>query len=133
MAGLRPGALMQRAATGLATICLELLGRAHGVRVVLLVGSGDNGGDALFDGAVLSARGARVTAVAGDVLYYDGRATKEENFRERTGIARRGSDGWRRGEQPVADVRYLDVLGGRLFYEAARPDGAHELRTETAG
>jgi hydroxyethylthiazole kinase-like uncharacterized protein yjeF len=63
MTGLRPGVLMQRAATGLATICLGLLGRAHGVRVVLLVGSGDNGGDALFAGAVLAGRGARVTAV----------------------------------------------------------------------
>ncbi|WP_138756819.1 NAD(P)H-hydrate dehydratase [Modestobacter altitudinis] len=63
MAGLRPGVLMQRAATGLATVCLGLLGRAHGVRVVLLVGSGDNGGDALFAGAALAARGAQVTAV----------------------------------------------------------------------
>jgi hydroxyethylthiazole kinase-like uncharacterized protein yjeF len=63
MAGLRPGALMQRAATGLATVCLGLLGRAHGIRVVLLVGSGDNGGDALHAGAVLAARGASVTAV----------------------------------------------------------------------
>ena len=59
MAGLRPGVLMQRAATGLATICLGLLGRASGVRVVLLVGSGDNGGDALFAGAVLATRGAQ--------------------------------------------------------------------------
>ncbi|WP_138732929.1 NAD(P)H-hydrate dehydratase [Modestobacter excelsi] len=63
MAGLRPGVLMQRAAAGLAAVCLQLLGRAHGVRVVLLVGSGDNGGDALFAGAVLAARGAHVTAV----------------------------------------------------------------------
>jgi hydroxyethylthiazole kinase-like uncharacterized protein yjeF len=63
MATLPPGTLMQRAATGLATVCLGLLGRASGVRVVLLVGSGDNGGDALFAGAVLAGRGAQVTAV----------------------------------------------------------------------
>ncbi|WP_164699890.1 NAD(P)H-hydrate dehydratase [Modestobacter sp. KNN46-3] len=63
LAGLPAGALMQRAATGLATVCLGLVGRAHGVRVVLLVGSGDNGGDALFAGALLAQRGARVTAV----------------------------------------------------------------------
>jgi hydroxyethylthiazole kinase-like uncharacterized protein yjeF len=76
LARLRPGALMQRAATGLATICLGLLGRAHGVRVVLLVGSGDNGGDALFAGAVLAARGAQVTAVllAPDRAHADGLA-----------------------------------------------------------
>ena len=54
---------MQRAATGLATVCLRLLGAAYGRRVVLLVGTGNNGGDALFAGAVLARRGARVTAV----------------------------------------------------------------------
>jgi ADP-dependent NAD(P)H-hydrate dehydratase / NAD(P)H-hydrate epimerase len=63
LAGLRPGVLMQRAATGLAATCTGLLGRASGVRVVLLVGSGDNGGDALFAGASLAGRGAQVTAV----------------------------------------------------------------------
>ncbi|MPR00224.1 NAD(P)H-hydrate dehydratase [Modestobacter sp. I12A-02628] len=54
---------MQRAATGLATHCLALAGRAHGLRVTLLVGAGDNGGDALLAGALLARRGARVTAV----------------------------------------------------------------------
>ncbi|HYO37470.1 MAG TPA: NAD(P)H-hydrate epimerase, partial [Geodermatophilus sp.] len=63
LAASREGALMQRAATGLATVCLRLLGRAHGTRVTLLVGAGDNGGDALLAGAQLAARGARVTAV----------------------------------------------------------------------
>jgi hydroxyethylthiazole kinase-like uncharacterized protein yjeF len=57
------GALMQRAATGLATVCLRLLGSAYGRRVVLLVGTGNNGGDALFAGAHLAGRGVRVTAV----------------------------------------------------------------------
>jgi ADP-dependent NAD(P)H-hydrate dehydratase / NAD(P)H-hydrate epimerase len=57
------GALMQRAATGLATVCLRLLGTAYGRRVTLLVGTGNNGGDALFAGAALAGRGARVTAV----------------------------------------------------------------------
>ena len=63
LAALPAGTLMQRAATGLATACLGLLGRAHGVRVVLLVGSGDNGGDALYAGALLAGRGAAVRAV----------------------------------------------------------------------
>ena len=70
---------------------------------------------------------------------YDGRATKEENFRERTGVARpAGARGHlaAQGEAPVADVRYLDIVplpdggGHRLFYEAPLPDGSHELRTE---
>lgn len=60
------GVLMQRAAAGLAAACADLLrrrGRVYGARVVLLVGSGDNGGDALYAGARLARRGAGVSAV----------------------------------------------------------------------
>ncbi|MCQ0024120.1 NAD(P)H-hydrate dehydratase, partial [Streptomyces somaliensis DSM 40738] len=64
MARLPEGALMQRAAAGLAAACAGLLRRVYGARVVLLVGGGDNGGDALYAGARLARRGARVSAVA---------------------------------------------------------------------
>ncbi len=63
MAQLPDGALMQRAATGLAHAVLELLGRAYGARVLLLVGSGNNGGDALYAGAFLARRGVQVHAL----------------------------------------------------------------------
>ncbi len=66
MQRLPEGALMQRAAAGLATACGDLLrrnGRVYGSRVLLLVGSGDNGGDALFAGARLARRGAGVRAL----------------------------------------------------------------------
>lgn len=63
MARLPEGALMHRAAAGLAAVCGEMLGRVYGARVTLLVGSGDNGGDALYAGARLARRGAGVTAV----------------------------------------------------------------------
>ncbi|MBD9727784.1 NAD(P)H-hydrate dehydratase [Streptomyces caniscabiei] len=63
MARLPEGALMQRAAAGLATACADLLGRVYGSRVVVLTGSGDNGGDALYAAARLARRGAGVTAV----------------------------------------------------------------------
>ncbi|SDK73494.1 NAD(P)H-hydrate dehydratase [Streptomyces indicus] len=63
MAELPEGALMQRAAAGLAAACADLLGRVYGSRIVLLVGSGDNGGDALYAGARLARRGAGATAV----------------------------------------------------------------------
>jgi ADP-dependent NAD(P)H-hydrate dehydratase / NAD(P)H-hydrate epimerase len=63
MATLPEGTLMRRAADGLARTCAALLGRVYGSRVVLLVGSGDNGGDALFAGASLARRGARVDAL----------------------------------------------------------------------
>lgn len=62
MARLPEGALMQRAATGLAYAVVDLLGSAYGRRVLLLVGSGDNGGDALYAGALLARRGAAVQA-----------------------------------------------------------------------
>ncbi|MGA5709713.1 NAD(P)H-hydrate dehydratase [Streptomyces cellulosae] len=63
MARLPEGALMQRAAAGLAVVCADVLGRVYGSRVVLLVGSGNNGGDALYAGARLARRGAGVRAV----------------------------------------------------------------------
>ena len=84
------------------------------------------------------ARGARVTSVLpGGWFAYDARASAEENWWERTGLARVG-DGRRLDPvdgEPVAAVRYLDVLalpggGHRLFYEAPIADESHELRTE---
>ncbi|WP_205475276.1 NAD(P)H-hydrate epimerase [Nocardioides sp. SYSU D00038] len=62
LATLPEGALMQRAAAGLATAVADLLGGAYGRRVLLLVGAGDNGGDALWAGARLARRGAAVEA-----------------------------------------------------------------------
>jgi len=64
MATVPPGALMQRAAAGLASVCAGLAGKVYGARIVVLAGSGDNGGDALYAGARLAGRGARVVAVA---------------------------------------------------------------------
>src|SRR5947208_47985 len=63
MARLPEGTLMQRAAAGLARRTAHLLGGVYGARVLLLVGSGDNGGDALFAGARLARRGAKVSAL----------------------------------------------------------------------
>ena len=92
-------------------------------------------------------RGAR----AADVLfrggrwlaYYDGRASKEENAEERTGIAvgdvpgHLVADGEVIGCGPDGSwsLRYTSCLelpdgGLRLYYETKRLDGAHDLRTE---
>jgi hypothetical protein len=94
------------------------------------------------------ARGVRVTAVrfapGGVVACYDGRASAEENFEERTGVAWGTAPGALAaiGTAPAAQsaaaghgLRYLSVLQlgdgrSRLYYELTRPDGAHELRTE---
>jgi hydroxyethylthiazole kinase-like uncharacterized protein yjeF len=67
MAVVGPDALMASAAAGLARVCRGLLAARGGAiassTVVLLVGSGNNGGDTLFAGAHLARRGARVTAI----------------------------------------------------------------------
>ncbi|MET7768618.1 NAD(P)H-hydrate dehydratase [Nocardia sp. NPDC005366] len=61
------GVPMRRAAYGLArVVAAELRARTGGVAgrsVTLLVGSGDNGGDALWAGSILRRRGVTVTAV----------------------------------------------------------------------
>ncbi|WP_354641008.1 NAD(P)H-hydrate dehydratase [Kitasatospora camelliae] len=63
MARLPDGTLMQRAAAGLAATCARLLPRVYGSRVLVLAGSGDNGGDALYAGARLARRGSTVHAL----------------------------------------------------------------------
>jgi len=83
------------------------------------------------------ARGARLTTVLPDGrASYDGRATAEENWFERTSIAVPSGSGLAADPAaPIVDVRYLDVLvlpdgGHRIYYEARLPDETHELRTE---
>ncbi|HXZ98937.1 MAG TPA: hypothetical protein VEK76_01180 [Candidatus Binatia bacterium] len=96
-------------------------------------------------------RGTRITAVwrrdGGWLGLYDGRASAEENFEERTGLARGASPARLTADAggPIASsphgggaLRYACILplpggGHRLYYEAAREDGAHELRTELVG
>jgi ADP-dependent NAD(P)H-hydrate dehydratase / NAD(P)H-hydrate epimerase len=82
MATVPEGALMQRAAAGLAAACAGLLARAgtrtgrpagvYGSRVAVLAGSGDNGGDALYAAARLASRGAVVTAIAAGSRVHEG-------------------------------------------------------------
>jgi hypothetical protein len=92
-------------------------------------------------------RGTRVTSVLVDdgrwCAYYDGRATAEDNAEERTGIAvgttpdrllpRPGpvaSSPWGSGSLRYVSGMELADGGLRLYYEASRRDGAHDLRTE---
>ncbi|MGR6322117.1 NAD(P)H-hydrate dehydratase [Micromonospora soli] len=96
MATLPPGTLMQRAAAGLARRCALLLGDrggVYGARVLLLVGSGDNGGDTLYAGAHLARRGAAVAAL----LLSPGRAHAE-------GLAALRAAGGRVVDRPPAVV-----------------------------
>ncbi|HEX8092623.1 NAD(P)H-hydrate dehydratase [Jatrophihabitans sp.] len=66
LAGLPEGTLMARAARAVTVEAVRMLGSGYGARVVLLVGPGDNGGDALYAGAELSRRGVAVAAVLAD-------------------------------------------------------------------
>ena len=87
------------------------------------------------------ARGARVSSVISVggtyVALYDGRADAAENWHERSGVAIGSPDGFRAvaGPTPAGQtMRYVSVAtlddGYRLYYEASRPDGSHDLRTE---
>ena len=92
------------------------------------------------------ARGVRFATVVLDAsrswALYDGRATAEENFEERTGLAVADEGRFTavsdtpllQSPHPPHGLRYADVValpegGARWFYEATRADGAHELRT----
>lgn len=74
--------------------------------------------------------------------FYDGSASERENYEERTGLAisadlrgwsRLTPDGpWMASRHASGALRYMDAVpvGDELwlYYEHARPDGAHELR-----
>jgi hypothetical protein len=130
-----------------AWLCCHLLDVADEEdRMESAYATSDDGREWTWHGTVLrgrpgkwDARGARVTTVLPDGrLAYDGRATKEENWFERTGIGRwdaRARQVVVDDDEPAADARYLDVVplpggGYRIFYEARLPDESHELRTE---
>ncbi|MEU4504688.1 NAD(P)H-hydrate dehydratase [Streptomyces sp. NPDC024089] len=134
MARLPEGALMQRAAAGLAAACADVLrrrGRVYGSRVVLLVGSGDNGGDALYAGARLARRGAGVRAV----LTAPGRAHEgglaallAAGGRIADGVeGARGADAWGGHIDLVVDG--ITGIGGR---GGLRPDAAELVRSFAA-
>lgn len=135
--------------------CHPLADPANADRMVTDYATSSDGLDWTWHGTALSgrpgywdSRGTRVSAVWRDgdrvIAYYDGRATAAENYEERTGIAvgTEPESLVALGTHPAAEspyagggLRYLDVLElpagrRRLYYEMARPDGAHELRTE---
>jgi hypothetical protein len=87
------------------------------------------------------ARGTRIASVLetddGWLAFYDGRASVHENWHERTGVAvGAGPDAFTAQGEPTPvgqTVRYLSLAelpdGYRLYWEASRVDGAHDLRT----
>jgi hypothetical protein len=70
---------------------------------------------------------------------YDGRASADENWEERTGVAvgPRPDDLTATGEPLYAasSIRYASVVdlpdrSWLVYYEATQPDGSHDLRVE---
>ena len=113
------GALMARAAAGLARVCAAMLDGVYGSRVLLLVGAGNNGGDALFAGAALARRGARVDAL----LLDDERA-------HQAGLAALLRAGGRRTTEVTAADLVVDGIlgiGGRGGLRAAAADVVRRL------
>jgi hypothetical protein len=86
-------------------------------------------------------RGTRITAVVGEHAYFDGRASAEQNFEERTGLAKWSGSRYIPEAGPVSSpfgggaLRYVSAIrlpdgGMRLYYESETEYGSHELRTE---
>ena len=127
MARLPDGALMQRAAAGLAYAVIDFLGAAYGARVLLLVGAGDNGGDALYAGALLARRGAQVEAwLLSDHAHRAGwsRCALPAGGRRRTCKARVDAQPSRRRYDVVVD----GIVGHRRPARAAAGRGARSAR-----
>ncbi|MDF6019343.1 NAD(P)H-hydrate dehydratase [Streptomyces sp. JH34] len=130
MERLPEGALMQRAAAGLAVACGDLLrrnGRVYGARVLLLVGSGDNGGDTLYAGARLARRGAGVRALL----------TSPDKVHRQALAALLAAGGRVIGGSPPGAFGPVDLvvdgitgIGGR---GGLRPEAVELLRAVTAG
>ncbi|MEV0414565.1 NAD(P)H-hydrate dehydratase [Streptomyces sp. NPDC050448] len=144
MARLPEGALMQRAAAGLAAVCAGLLRRVYGARVVLLVGPGDNGGDALYAGARLTRRGAGVTAVAMDPqrVHAGGlRALLAAGGRVAQGVPGRADlvldglvgIGGRGGLRPAAAALVEQIPAGAVVVAVDLPSGVDADTGEVAG
>lgn len=133
--------------------CHPLADPAEADQMVTDYATSADGLEWIWHGTVLTgrpgtwdARGVRVSAVVQHegrtYAYYDGRATAAENYEERTGLA--VGDGFgmllAQGDAPIAEtshggLRYLSALqmpdgAWRVYYEATREDGSHELRTE---
>ncbi len=108
MAAQPEGTLMGRAAFALATHAATLLPGVYGSSVALLIGTGNNGGDALYAGAGLARQGVRVRALLLD-----------PHVAHREGLAALLAAGGRIGS--AADIGTADLVIDGLLGIGGRP------------
>jgi len=115
-AQLPDGELMQRAANGLAAVVSARLSEEGTDRVVVLAGGGDNGGDALYAAASLTARAEVVAVLVGSRTHQAASAAAES-----AGVA---IEEWRDGVAPAGVVAALadaDVVIDGILGIGGRP------------
>jgi hypothetical protein len=154
-AGVKDPVIVREGDTWHAWVCVHPLTEAgHEDRMSTWYATSDDGLVWRLDREVLrgrpgewDARGARATAVVSAApltLLYDGRATAEANWFETTGVAVE-QDGVLvpldtepiRSPNSDGAFRYVSAVplpdgSTRFYFEAARADGAHDLRTSVA-
>ncbi|MDN5769966.1 MAG: bifunctional ADP-dependent NAD(P)H-hydrate dehydratase/NAD(P)H-hydrate epimerase [Microlunatus sp.] len=115
-------ALMQRAAHGLAISAADLLARTRGTvygsRVMIVVGPGNNGGDALFAGQRLARRGCAVSAIRG---------LGEPHHAGLAALRTAGGRLLERAELEEADLTGVDLLVDGVLGIGGRPGLPPEL------
>ena len=134
--------------------CHPLTEPGHEDRMTTAFATSDDGLSWTWQGTVLAPtpgswdqRGTRVTAVLSEsplVVLYDGRASAADNWHEVTGLARDTGSGLVAEPGPLLRsphsdraLRYVAAVslpggGARFYFEAARPDGAHDLMTSVS-
>jgi ADP-dependent NAD(P)H-hydrate dehydratase / NAD(P)H-hydrate epimerase len=109
-------ALMQRAAAAVAAGASNLLesesGGRYGRHVMIMVGAGNNGGDALFAGVRLARRGARVTAI---------RCLGAPHAAGLAALLSAGGRVTNLDDQHVADLRAYDLIIDGILGIGGRP------------
>ncbi|WP_109473863.1 bifunctional ADP-dependent NAD(P)H-hydrate dehydratase/NAD(P)H-hydrate epimerase [Ornithinimicrobium cavernae] len=117
-AGLEPGALMRRAADALAVVVLARARERAARSVVVLVGPGDNGGDALYAAAQLTEHLPVVVVQVGDAVHEAGLRAATEAGAPRLRVARTR----RALTQPVRQaLQEADIVVDGLLGIGGRP------------
>lgn len=115
-AGLTYDEMMQRAGKAVADVICEGIGELQGLLVTLLVGSGNNGGDALVAAHYLAAAGAEVRAYLSKKRSGD----KNQNLAEEAGVIILHFDGDRDAKKLTEIILDCDILVDGLLGTGCR-------------